>query len=172
MWKLNEISITVHVPLADPDLLKALTENMKARPTSANASVTPHTQATTSARRKRCAGGRGHADDSYGGGHLREQLSQSRLHLHAFESGWLRRRRTERASGDADQQRTGQREAVRLRVHAFRLWRTPATSFHLSAAPNANTFGRKTFCADQSGMIRSSEDGNPAACFTAGLPVQ
>src|SRR6266550_823021 len=48
VWKLNEISVTVRLPLADPDLLKVLTENMKARE-SANASVTPHTQATTSA---------------------------------------------------------------------------------------------------------------------------
>jgi hypothetical protein len=28
VWKLNEISITLHLPLADPDFLKALTEKM------------------------------------------------------------------------------------------------------------------------------------------------
>jgi hypothetical protein len=48
----------------------------------------------------------------------------------------------------------------------------PATSFHLSAAPNANTFGRKAFCADQSGTIRSSDDGNLAHCFASGTVIQ
>jgi hypothetical protein len=49
---------------------------------------------------------------------------------------------------------------------------TPATTFHLTAAPNANTFGRKAFCVDQSAVIRSSADGNPATCLASGTPVQ
>ena len=49
---------------------------------------------------------------------------------------------------------------------------TPANTFHLTAAPNSNTFGRKAFCADQSGLIRSSEEGSPAACLATGTPVQ
>jgi len=39
----------------------------------------------------------------------------------------------------------------------------PATNFHLSVVPNSNTFGRKSFCADQSGTIRTGggwESGN------------
>src|SRR6266568_170179 len=28
IWKMNEISVTIHLPLADPDFLKALTEKM------------------------------------------------------------------------------------------------------------------------------------------------
>ncbi len=49
---------------------------------------------------------------------------------------------------------------------------TPATSFHLTAAPNGNSYGRKAFCADQSGVIRSASDGNPATCMASGTPVQ
>ena len=29
VWTLNEISVTIHLPLADPDFLKAITEKMK-----------------------------------------------------------------------------------------------------------------------------------------------
>jgi hypothetical protein len=47
----------------------------------------------------------------------------------------------------------------------------PATTFQLTAAPNQNVYGRKAFCADQSGVIRSSEDGNPATCFASGTPI-
>jgi len=50
--------------------------------------------------------------------------------------------------------------------------RTPAARFHLTAAPNGNSFGRKAFCADESGVIRSSADGNPATCVASGVPVQ
>jgi hypothetical protein len=49
---------------------------------------------------------------------------------------------------------------------------TPATSFHLTAAPNGNIFGRKAFCANQSGVIRAADDGNAAACPAAGKAVQ
>ena len=47
---------------------------------------------------------------------------------------------------------------------------SPASAFHLSAAPNANMFGRKAFCADQSGTVLSSQDGNADRCFTSGAP--
>jgi len=45
-------------------------------------------------------------------------------------------------------------------------------AFQLTAAPNGNYLGRKAFCADQSGVIRSSDDGNPATCLDSGTPVQ
>ena len=47
----------------------------------------------------------------------------------------------------------------------------PATSFRLTATPNGNSFGHRTFCTDQSGVIRSSANGNPATCWASGTPV-
>lgn len=49
---------------------------------------------------------------------------------------------------------------------------TPATGFELTAAPAGNSFGRRTYCADGSGTIRSSNNGNPATCLANGVPVQ
>ena len=46
----------------------------------------------------------------------------------------------------------------------------PAAHFQMTAAPNGNSFGRKVFCADESGVIRSSADGNPATCLASGAP--
>jgi type IV pilus assembly protein PilA len=48
----------------------------------------------------------------------------------------------------------------------------PAAKFHLTAAPNGNSYGRKAFCADQSGVVRSSSDGSAASCLASGVPVQ
>ncbi len=44
VWKLNEISVTIHLPLADPDLLKAFTENMK-KQAAANVTISQRTEA-------------------------------------------------------------------------------------------------------------------------------
>jgi hypothetical protein len=49
---------------------------------------------------------------------------------------------------------------------------SPASAFRLTAVPNANSYGGKAFCADQSGTIRVSEDGNSASCFAHGTAVQ
>ena len=48
---------------------------------------------------------------------------------------------------------------------------TPATSFRLTAAPNANGYGQRAFCADQSAVIRSSADGMAASCVKTGTPL-
>ncbi len=48
---------------------------------------------------------------------------------------------------------------------------SPANSFHFTAVPVGAIFARPAYCADQSGGIRSSADGNPATCFASGSPV-
>ena len=171
VWKLNEISVTVRLPLADPDLLKALTENMKARE-SANAPITPHTQIATST-----AGSDAQvlsamrtiltAEITYATSYPRVGFTCTLSDLDGFGGGEPNEHQAMLInSGLASGKRFG---------FVFTLTGcggAPATSFHLSAAPNANTFGRKTLCADQSGAIRSSDDGNPSACFASGTPVQ
>jgi hypothetical protein len=171
VWKLNEISVTVRLPLADPDLLKALTEHMRS-PQSANASVTPHTQFTTSA-----AGNDAQviaamrailtAEVTYATSYPRAGYTCTLSDLDGFGGGEPNQHQAMLInSGLASGKRFG---------FVFTLTGcggAPATSFHLSAAPNANTFGRKTFCADQSGTVRSSDDGNPSTCFASEAPVQ
>jgi hypothetical protein len=41
VWKLNEIAVTIRLPLADPDLLKTITEKMKPQPNTTTV-ITPH----------------------------------------------------------------------------------------------------------------------------------
>ena len=171
VWKLNEISVTVRLPLADPDLLKAVTENMKARE-SANASGTPHLQVATSA-----AGSDAQvlgamrtiltAEITYATNYPRVGFTCTLSDLDGFGGGEPNEHQAMLInSGLASGKRFG---------FVFTLsgcGGAPATSFHLSGMPNANLFGRKAFCADQSGIMRSSDDGNPATCFASGAPVQ
>jgi hypothetical protein len=171
VWKLNEISVTVRLPIADPDLLKALTENMKARET-ANASVTPHTQIATST-----AGSDAQllaamrtiltAEITYATSYPRVGFTCTLSDLDGFGGGEPNEHQAMLInSGLASGKRFG---------FVFTLsgcGGAPVNSFHLLAVPNANTLGRKAFCADQSGTIRSSDDGNSSNCFASGTQVQ
>lgn len=179
VWKLNEISITIHVPLADPDFLKALTEKMTptATPTSqtsVNGTFVPRPEISAQ------PGGTGSdaaivaamriiltAQVTYANRYPNVGYTCTLSNLDGFGGGEPNEHQAMLInSGLASGKRYG---------YVFTLSEcsgTPATAFHLTAAPNSNTFGRKAFCADQSGVIRSAEDGNPAACLASGASVQ
>jgi hypothetical protein len=175
IWKLNEISITIRLPLADPDLLKAMTENIKPRET-ANVSITPVSVTPQTQSAMPSAGSDAQvlaamrtiltAEITYEASYPRVGFTCSLSDLDGFGGGDPNEHQAMLInSGLASGKRFG---------FVFTLSScggTPATGFHLSAAPNANTFGRKSFCADQSGTIRSSEDGNPATCFASGTQL-
>lgn len=170
VWKLNEISVTIHVPLADPDLLKAITEKMK--PQMSDASFTPQRQTTASsagsdamvlaAMRKILT-----AEATYAASYPTVGYSCTLSDLDGFGSA---ERNEHQAMLIDSGLASGKRYGFVFTLSGCN--GTPATSFRLTAAPNANTFGRKAFCADQSAVIRSSENGNPETCLRSGAPVQ
>jgi hypothetical protein len=81
VWKLNEISVTIHVPLADPEFLKLMTEQMK--PHGAAASLSPLADISCG---QRCRGGGLDANDCDGGDRLCQRLSDGRIYLHTVQS--------------------------------------------------------------------------------------
>jgi hypothetical protein len=185
LWKLNEISITIHLPLADKDFLKALTEKMTPAVTAVQAQTisSPSTGTITiTPRAEVVAQPGGVGSDAAVIAAVRTivtaQMTYARTYptvgytctlssLDGFGGGEPNQNQAMLInSGLASGKRFG---------YIFTLSEcggTPANTFHLTATPNSNTYGRKTFCADQSGLIRSSEDGNPAACLASGSPVQ
>ena len=171
VWTVNEISVAIHLPLADPDLLQAITENMKPQ-SAARGAFTPGSDIT--------APGTGSdamvlasmrtiltAEITYASIYPTVGFTCTLSSLDGFGAGQPNQHQAMLiTSGLASGKRYG---------FVFTLsgcGGPPATSFHLTAAPNGNSLGRKSFCADQSGVIRSSSDGNPASCVAAGAPVQ
>jgi hypothetical protein len=171
VWTLNEILFSMRLPLADPDFLKSVTDNMKPR-TAATMPIQLQSQPSTitfgndslivAAMRSILSAERTYSDtyravgytctlsdlDGFGGGEANEHQAMLL------------------ASGLASGKRYG---------YLFTLSGcagTPATTFHLAAAPAGNSVGRRAFCADQSGAIRYSSDGNSATCLATGTPVQ
>jgi len=48
----------------------------------------------------------------------------------------------------------------------------PVSRFSITATPADAGLGLRAFCSDETGAIRSSSDGNPASCLSAGQPVR
>jgi len=171
VWKLNEISITIRLPLADPDLLKAFTENMKARESASTSATTrpavTMSPAGTDAQVIAALRTILTAEITYATNYPSVGFTCTLSDLDGFGGGEPNEHQAMLInSGLASGKRYG---------FVFALSGCgggPAASFRLSAAPNANAVGRKAFCADQSGVIRSSEDGSPATCFASGTAVQ
>jgi hypothetical protein len=174
LWTLNEISVTIRVPLADPGLLKLISEKLKpqAGASGSAALITARPEVSgppagsdamvMAAMRTIVT-----AEITYASSYPTVGFTCSLSSLDGFGGGEPNEHQAMLInSGLASGKRHG---------FVFTLsgcGGTPANTFHLTAAPNANTFGRKAFCADQSGVIRSAEDGNPATCLANGAPVQ
>src|SRR5579862_6299734 len=171
VWKLNEISVVLHLPLADPDLLKAISEKMAVQPGTRSAvafggeSPTPTADSdamVVTAMRTILT-----AEATYANRYPMVGYSCTLSNLDGFGGGEPNEHQAMLiSSGLASGKRYG---------FAFKIsdcGGTPATGFHLTAAPNGNVLGQKAFCADQSGLIRSSDDGIPATCLASGTPVK
>jgi len=169
IWKLNEISVTVHLPLADPDLLKTLVAAAKLR--TAQGGATAGMEATS-----QTAGGTAvlsamrtivNAEKTYAATYRDVGFTCTLSELDGFGGG-------ERNQHQAMLINAGLAGGKRF-GYLFALSQcagSPASSFTLTASPNASSFGQRAYCTDQSGMIRYSADGSAASCLKSGTPVQ
>lgn len=179
IWKLNEIAVTIHVPLADPDFLKALSEKMTPQ---VSASTTLPTQSGTSAPRQASFGSPAQtagsddtvlaamqtilaAEKTYAATYPTVGYSCTLSSLDGFGGGEPNAHQAMLInSGLASGKKYG---------FVFTLsgcTAAPSTRFQLTAVPNGDTFGRTTFCADQSGAIRTGEDAT--TCMAGGMAAK
>ncbi|MFZ0758598.1 MAG: hypothetical protein WAM69_01505 [Candidatus Sulfotelmatobacter sp.] len=177
VWKLNEILVTVRLQLADPDFLKSITEGMmKARSAAAAHMLSPSLTSTgtfgTAAPVLAAMRSILTAETAYANTYRAVGYTCTLSDLDGFGGGEPNEHQAMLiASGLAAGRKYG---------YVFTLSAcagNPATSFHLVATPvmapfGGNSLGRRTYCSDQSGAIRSSLDGSPASCLAGGLPAQ
>lgn len=182
LWTLNEVSITIHLPLADPDMLKAITDKMqwkpemRAQPALSGASMEqPRTVLTAgtvagsnsdaqvvSAMRTIAS-----AENTYAATYSNIGYTCTLSNLDGFGAG-----------EPGPQQAmliTSSLAAGRKYGYMFTLSGcagAPAAKFLLTAIPNEPGFGRKGFCSDASGVIRSTDENNAGSCLATGNPVQ
>jgi len=187
LWTLNEVSITIHLPLADPDMLKALTEKMQWRPEM-------HVQTTldngASADRPKTVLTTGNvpadtnsdAQESQVISAMRTIITAEKFYASAYaEVGYTCTLSNLDGFGAGD---PGPHQAMlissslaggRRYGYIFTLsgcTGAPAGRFFLTAIPNEPGFGRKVFCGDVSGVIRSTDESGANSCLTNGSPIQ
>ncbi|HET7205073.1 MAG TPA: hypothetical protein VFI95_00705 [Terriglobales bacterium] len=176
IWKLNEISLTVRVPLADPEFLKTVvntiqqqqalrtaTENSAAMHPSAGAAMyqQPNDAAALASFRNIL-----NAEVTYASTYPAHGYTCVLSDLDGFGADTPDEHHamlipTRLASGKKD-------------GYVFSLTgcsSTPARHFQLVATPAAPGMRARTFCADQSGLVRESLDGHGATCLSSGKPL-
>lgn len=178
VWRLNAIEVTIRIPLDDPDLLKKVTEGMNShmgpatpptmtilnqpqmQPQQATRHVAGNDAMTLAAMRTIVT-----AETTYAATYPAVGYTCALSDLDGFGGGEPNEHQAMLiGSGLA---------AGRLHGYTFTLsgcTASPASVFQLTAVPIGEAFGRRTFCADQSGVVRSSTDA--ANCTNNGTPVQ
>ena len=186
VWKLNEVSITIHLPLADPDLLKAIQEKMTPQ---AGAHVTLASQSAGSMQMPspmpvprsevpmQAAGSDAQviaamrtvlaAEATYAERYPLTGYTCSLSSLDGFGSGEPNEHQAMLINSGLA---SGKRFGFVFTVTDCGV--APAKSFRLTAVPSSAVVGRKAFCADQSGVMKSAENGDAGACLASGAAVQ
>jgi hypothetical protein len=174
VWTLNTIAVTISLPLADPDLLKGITDQMNSRAASGNPQIHVQAQPQISATsfgndvgafadvRKILA-----AENTYAASYSSVGYTCTLSDLDGFGAGEATAHQAMLISSSlASGKHLGYLFSLSGCAGA------PAASFHLTATPIGESYGRRAFCADQSGAIRTSADGSGATCSTSGAPAQ
>jgi hypothetical protein len=173
VWTLNDIIVTVHLPLSDPDFIAALTQGLNAAAANGNLAAQNHTSVNA-------WGANAPGNDSAVQAAMRTILTAEVTYMSAYPTIGYTCTLSDLDGFGGGQPNEHQAMLIpsglaggRRYGYTFVLSEctgTPASSFHLTAVPAG--LGRRAFCADQSGTIRFSANGNPASCLASGSPVQ
>ncbi len=182
LWALNEISITIKLPLADPDLLKSIADGMKGR--AAVASPQIHVQGAGLVPGQNSIMTMGSAtmgSDANALADVRKILAAETVYASTYSAVGYTCTLSDLDGFGAPEPNEHQAMLLssglaggRHQGYTFTLSgcaNPPATSFRLTAAPIGDSYGRRAFCADQSGVIRSSPANMASTCSTSGTPV-
>jgi hypothetical protein len=188
LWTLNAIGITIKLPLADPDLLKSITDGMKARAAAATpTNMQVHAQGSGQFQGQIQGQFQGQTSTGSFGGDasaltdVRKILAAETTYAATYSTvGYTRTLSDLDGFGAAE---ANEHQAMLIssglasgkhQGYTFSLsgcGGSPATSFRLTATPMGGGYGHRAFCADQSGAIRSSADGSAASCLSSGIRV-
>ena len=180
-WALNEIAITIKLPLADPDLLKSFADGMnKAKLAAASGvqqtQVRPIGQQPSGQMSVNAFGSEANvlavmhkilvAETTYAATYSVVGYTCSLSDLDGFGAAEPNQHQAMLISSGLA---SGKNQGYTFSLSGCA--GPPATSFRLTATPMQHGYGQRAFCADQSGTIRASDAGSVASCGSSGTPV-
>jgi len=146
VWRLNEVSVAVRMPLADPDFLKGLLERQR----SQNEQMTQYSMnSVVSAERAYQSANGTYACTLSALGSAGKKAGAGNYYLYD------------------PQLISGKKNG-----YGFALSACDASHYQLVAEPAAAESGQRAFCADESGTVRSSSDGKATTCLSSGAAVE
>jgi hypothetical protein len=146
IWRLNEIALSVRMPLADPDFMKGLVKDLKKQQQGSNQAM-----ANSSLRMIVAAEGKFHEEHSERG--------------YTCSLAELARRGPDETPGMALDPGlvSGKKNG-----YIFALTGCDALHYKVAAEPASAAAGQHAFCADESGEIKFASDGKATTCLSRG----
>ena len=144
IWRLNEIAVTVRLPLADPTFLKAIEDRQR----SQNEQATIWSIQQINMAEKSYSAAEGHFACSLSALSVKGQ-SGGRTYLY-----------------------DPQLAAGRKNGYVFAISACDATHYKVVAEAAVSGSGQRAFCSDESGAVRASSDGKATTCLASGEVVQ
>ncbi len=177
VWKLNEIDVSIRLPLADPDFLKSISEAAKS---TANASTLAGGAKPGGLQIQ--AAPDSHAQDSSIFAAMSSITSAEAIYSATYRSVGYTCTLSDLDGFGGGEPNEHQAMLISSSLASGKKYGyefnlsgctgSPATSFQLTAVPRSSNFGQRAFCTDKTGTIRASVDGKAATCLAGGTPVQ
>ena len=146
VWRLNEISVTLRLPLADPDFLKSIEDRQRAQ--NEQMTILSVQSINTSEATSKAARGSFACDLSALGGSGKPASGTNHAYLYDPQL----------ASGKKG-------------GYIFAISGCDGSHYKVAAEPAVPETGQRAFCSDESGAIRASSDGKATTCLSSGEPV-
>ncbi len=149
VWRVYDVELGVRAPLGDPDFLKTLVKNLEEKQQSSN-----EMWATISL-------------NAIAGAETRYQANSS---THAFTCSL--RQLAEQNNGKpgeyADMPVDNELAGGKKNGYVFALTGCDALHFKAAAEPSTPSAGHRAFCVDETGTVKSANDGKATTCLSNG----
>ncbi|HWZ81823.1 MAG TPA: hypothetical protein VNW47_04325 [Terriglobales bacterium] len=153
IWKLDEITVALHMPLSDPDYVKGL---QKITNSGFEASAIGAVQAINT------------AEISYSASFPERGYACKLAKLGG--SATSQEPDPEHAMLIDDTMASGRRDGYYFSLRGCGT--PPASRYRVEAVPVDPDTEMRAFCSDESGVVRYASDGKAATCLSEGLPLQ
>jgi TonB family protein len=145
VWRLNEISVTVRVPLSDPNFLKTIEDQQRSR----NEQMTMFSLQQVNSAEKAYLAAQGHYACSLAALGPRDGKPNTNAYL------WDPQLVSGRKNG-----------------YVFVISSCDSGRYKVVAEPAVDDSGQRAFCSDESGSVRAAADGKAITCLSSGEVVQ
>ena len=173
-WRLNELTFSIRVSLADPEFAKTILASMQPRPMAASPvqGAMPGPES---------AAARAPVNDAAAVGAIRTITTAEMAYSATYPGTGFTCSLSDLDGFGAGTPNEHQAMLIESRLasgkksgYIFTLSGCdgpPASHFQLTAVPAMPGMGLRTFCADQSGAVRYATDGQAAKCLHGGTPL-